>query len=101
MPGTYNGHKNYTHWNVALWIGNDEGLYHLALDHIRQAKRDRKGMARPTERSTAIAARRLFADLGGHGAKTPDGASYSLTSIRAALSGLEYPNGWQGSIPAG
>ena len=29
---SYNGFSNFATWNVALWIQNDEGLYHLAQE---------------------------------------------------------------------
>lgn len=32
MKQTYNGWKNYETWNVALWIGNDEGLHATAIE---------------------------------------------------------------------
>ena len=33
---TYNGWTNYETWNVALWIGNDEGLYRCQQEIVEQ-----------------------------------------------------------------
>jgi len=70
---TYNGHKNWNHWNVSLWIGNDEGLYGMARAAIR---------AWPTRDA---AARAMISELPP---ATPDGAPYTFTTVRAALRGL-------------
>ena len=71
---TYNGHKNWNHWNVSLWINNDEHLYRLALRCIKSS---------PNREAAA----RMFS--GVHGEKhTPDGAPYSLSSVRAAMAGM-------------
>ena len=78
----YNGHRSWNAWNVALWIGNDEPLYRLALDCLHDT---RKADQRP--RVTAAAMR--FLRLIGEGSKTPDGAVYNLKCVREALSGLE------------
>ena len=29
----YNGWSDWTTWNCALWIGGDQGLYHMARDY--------------------------------------------------------------------
>lgn len=78
----YNGHKNWTYWNVSLWLANDEGLYNLARSYVRRVRRGRY--------TRQDAARDLVSDLHDMGAdKTPDGARYSVSAVRAALSGLE------------
>lgn len=70
MP-KYNGHKNWNHWNVSLWINNDEGLYRTAQECIRE-----KG----NKDDAAAMMYRMY-----EGEKTPDGAPYSVSAIRAAM----------------
>lgn len=78
----YNGHRNWNHWNVALWIGNDEGLYNLARECITQ------NMSRVHSNRDKAAAD-FVAIMAEHGkTHTPDGAPYTKTSVRAAMVGL-------------
>lgn len=85
---SYNGHKNWNHWNVSLWINNDEGLYQMARDHVtryRYFKSFSVGGYKPRD----IAAIKMLEYL--HLCdiyKTPDGAPYSVSSIRAAMVGM-------------
>lgn len=73
----FNGHKNWNHWSVSLWINNDEALYHMALDAIGDSH------------SRTEAAEYMLRDLIEMGVtKTPDGAPYSVSSIRAAMVGM-------------
>lgn len=73
MP-TCNGHKNYNHWNVSLWLTSDEGLYRLMRGYARGSG------------SLDKAAERMLDDLREMGVThTPDGAPYSKTTIRAAM----------------
>lgn len=78
MP-TYNGHKNWNHWNVSLWINNDEELYRIARAFI-------KAYGRPSL-PAAFAMMRELQDAGI--TKTPDGAPYSVLAIKAAMRGME------------
>ena len=73
MSKPYNGHKNWNHWNVALWIYNDGTLYRMALGFRREFTTAR------------YAARVMLRHLP---AKTPDGAPYSISSVSAAMLGM-------------
>lgn len=80
MP-QYNGHKNWNHWNVSLWINNDESLYGQARDVVSWCKSE--GYSRQA------AAIEMLRALNGAGiTETPDGAPYSVSSIRAAMVGM-------------
>lgn len=69
----YNGHKNWNHWNVSLWINSNDAIYDRAVSLCKRSKgRDN-------------AARTLLSELP---AETPDGAPYTFSSVRAALVGI-------------
>ena len=70
---TYNGHRSWAAWNVALWINNDEPIYREAVRLCAKMK------------SRGGAARALMVMLP---AKTPDGARYTVTSVIEALRGI-------------
>lgn len=73
----FNGHKNWNHWNVSLWINNEEPLYRMARDMVR--RNDSRDEA-------ARMMLRALGDMGIHA--TPDGAPYSASAIRAAMVGM-------------
>ena len=78
---TYNGHRSKAYWNVSLWINNDEGLYNLARECIRRARRHGGKQA---------AARMMLDTLTECGQQaTPDGHHYSESKIRAAMVGID------------
>lgn len=72
----YNGHKTRQHWNVALWINNDEGLYRLALDCLSDGR-------------TFDHSVRLFLDRVGT-EETPDRVKWTRETVAAALTDLIY-----------
>lgn len=68
--------RNWAAWNVALWVNNDETLYRMALRHARR-------------RTRSEAARAMLDELHEAGLrKTPDGATYTISAIKAAMAGM-------------
>jgi hypothetical protein len=88
----YQGHKNRNYWNVALWLGNDEGLYRFALDCYKQAALDNRLPGDDFEKvpsRSRRAARIFMSALSERGiTKTPDGAPYSEDAVAKAIADL-------------
>lgn len=74
---TYNGHKNWNHWNVSLWINNDEGLYRLAMMAVNDCidREHASGYVLDALKRRGIT-------------RAPDGAPYSKSAIRSAMVGM-------------
>lgn len=75
----FNGYKNWNHWNVSLWINNDEALYRMATFYVAHWKC----------RGKDYAAKWMMDRLKDEGiTHTPDGAPYSKSAIRSAMVGM-------------
>lgn len=75
----YNGWKNRATWNVALWIGNDEGLYNMAVEYVKRRMATGKGKKSVTWNG-------FVNSTGLNHDKTPDGFSFAGSRLdRAAL----------------
>jgi len=72
---TYNGHRSWNSWNVALWIGNDESIYRFAMECIAGVNKNKLGLTFATIRFM-----NKF-----QGQKTPDGAKYNHLSVKLCL----------------
>lgn len=83
MNKPYNGHRNWNHWNVSLWLNNDEGLYRDGLSWLRAAGGSRKRAAK------AYLHALTSPGYGTPTPRTPDGAPYSASAIYHAMSGWE------------
>jgi len=72
---SYKGHKNWTHWNVHLWLWNTECRHGIVKRALRY------------EKNKDDAARRILRYISED--TTPDGAVYSFSNVRAALVGSD------------
>lgn len=77
MSNKFQGHKNWNHWNVSLWINNDYGLYQEAKQAIKESNNK-------DEAAESLMYQFKICGL----THTPDGAPYTKTSIRAAMVGM-------------
>lgn len=66
----YAGHASKGHWNVDVWINNDEYTYRVAMAALK-------------ERGRKEAARWLITNV--LPARTPDGYQYTYARVYAAL----------------
>lgn len=73
----YQGHRSWNAWNVSLYISNEAELYEQAVEALK------------TTHDLDAATNKFFNLTGLLDKKTPDGAFYNRTCVKAALKGLE------------
>ncbi len=87
----YNGWKNYETWNVALWIDNDQGAYHMrqewAQESWNEAEADRTFTREEVAKSSLAAKIKEYMEENN---PLADEASTYSDLLSAALSEVDY-----------
>lgn len=85
----YNGHKSWNHWNVALWINNDYGLYKVAREVFEKNPKMRaKQMAWRFLQKTGLEPTRV--GRGWRYEYTPDGGRYTPSAVAEVFADYKY-----------
>ena len=74
---TYQGHRSWNAWNVALWISNTEAIYNYAKMCLRDSA------LHGGIQSAGRAATQFM--VGYTGERTPDGGVYNHLSVKLCL----------------
>lgn len=72
----YNGWKNRSTWNVALWINNDYNLYNSAIEYVKEHK-----ISKRTGKPTTKLYSNFIRYVGLANDKTPDNIKYISTLL--------------------
>lgn len=73
-----NGHSSYEAWNIHLWINNDEGLYNMARECVREN-------CSPTDAAAEFI--NTVSELGMD--STPDGVAFERFHVEDVMEELE------------
>ena len=70
-----NGYKNWSHYNVAIWMHNDRELYRMMISTVQDSGTLEQAIVK------------VHSQL--KGGKTQDGVPFTLAAIREAMEGQE------------
>jgi hypothetical protein len=82
-----NGYKNLAHYNVAVWIHNDEKLYNMMIAIVKDSYSILEAVRRFYRKVNNCSEYATFSKVPLQ--KTPDGFTYTFIAVQEAMEGQE------------